>query len=98
MFECVITIQTMKHVALNARLSQSLSIKTRLRGKAQKQLDIVKKFSLPKMLEIIYETDVYIGILLSESPFIQKSRIQVLENVNWRKSVQTVPRQNGELA
>ena len=37
------------------------------------------------MLEIIYETDVYIGILLSESPFIQKSRIQVLENVNWRK-------------
>ena len=56
-----------------------------MRGKAQKWLDIVKKIFLPKMPEIIYETDVYIGILLSESPFIQKSRIQVLENVNWRK-------------
>ena len=39
---------------------------------------------LPKMLEII--TDVYKWVLLSDPPFVQKSRIQGLNMANWRKA------------
>ena len=40
----------------------------------KKQYDTVKKFPL-KILEIIYKTDVYIGVLASNPKFVQKSRI-----------------------
>ena len=36
------------------------------------------------MLEMLYETDVHKWVLLSDPPFVQKSRIQVLKMVNWR--------------
>ena len=37
------------------------------------------------MLEIMYKTDVYTGVLLSDQPFAQKSRIRGLKTANWRK-------------
>ena len=50
------------------------------------------------MLQMPYETNVYIGVLLSETPFVHKSRIQGPKNLNWRKPFQIIWRQNGELA
>ena len=43
------------------------------------------------MLEMMHETDVFIGVLLSDPPFIQKSRIQGLKNLNWRKWLRPRP-------
>ena len=36
------------------------------------------------MLEFMFETDVYKWVLLSDPPFVQRSRIQVLKMANWR--------------
>ena len=49
-----------------------------------------KIFYLPKMLEINHMTDVSKWVLLSDPPFVQKSRIQGPKMVNWRTAVQTV--------
>ena len=35
------------------------------------------------MLEMIYKTDVYIGVLLSDPPFVQKSTIRGSKMLNW---------------
>ena len=45
------------------------------RHEAKKHFDLVKIYFLPKMLEMIHETDVHKLILLSNPPFHQKSRI-----------------------
>ena len=45
------------------------------------------------MLEMMYKTDVYIGVLLSDPPFLQKSRIQGSKNLNWRKRLRLRPRE-----
>ena len=55
------------------------------RGQAKKQLTIVKKFYGFILLVIMYQTYVYISILLPDPQISPKSRIQVLKNLNWRK-------------
>ena len=60
------------------------------RHEAKKDFDLVKLFFLPKMLEIMHIADVYKWVLLSDPPFVQKSRIQDLKMANWRTAVQTV--------
>ena len=44
------------------------------------------------MLEKLHETDVHKWVLLSDPPFVQKSRIQVLKMTNWRTVWRTVER------
>ena len=59
----------------------------------QKRLWHSKEIFFPKMLEMMYKTDVYIGVLLSDPPFLQKSRIQGSKNLNWRKRLRLRPRE-----
>ena len=55
-------------------LPKSIDKNNKVARLAEKKSDIVKK-NFPKKLEILYKTDVYIGVLLSDPPFDQKSRI-----------------------
>ena len=58
---------------LASRLSlRKIRVRAGGRHEAKKDFDIVKKFLRLKMLEIIYRTDVYTGILFFEPPNLQK--------------------------